>query len=163
MIPSHARFLEAIQERKKVSVRFYSAPDSGVVDRICAPLDYGPGGEFKDGLNRYWLWDYAGATDTHTLGLVPQQIVELQVLGEVFDPAEFGAGPWQWAIPREWSSKAPVSEAPAAVSATGQGAEPATTDQGEAAPLTVVAQTAAGPVQRFETAPAGEGMNSSAR
>jgi Hsp20/alpha crystallin family len=58
MIPNHTRFIEAIHAKKKVCVRFYSQADSGVLDRVCAPMDYGPGGEFKDGLNRYWLWDY---------------------------------------------------------------------------------------------------------
>ena len=90
MIPNHARFTAAIQDKKKVCVRFYSKPDSDVLDRVCAPMDYGPGVETTDGLNRYWLWDYASTTGNHTLGLLPQQIVDLQVLGEVFDPADFG-------------------------------------------------------------------------
>ena len=90
MIPNHAQFLAAIQEKKKVCVRFYSKPDSGVLDRICAPMSYGPG-ELLDGLNRYWVWDYASDAGSHTLGLVSPQIVDLQVLGEVFDPAEFAS------------------------------------------------------------------------
>jgi hypothetical protein len=92
MIPNHARFIEAIKEKKEVSVRFYSKADNGVLDRICAPMDYGPGGENHDGLNRYWLWDYASNTGSHTRGLLPQQIVDLQVLGEVFDPVQFSIG-----------------------------------------------------------------------
>ena len=51
MIPNHTQFTAAIQERKKVFVRFYSKPGSGVLDRVCAPMDYGPG-ENPDGLNR---------------------------------------------------------------------------------------------------------------
>jgi hypothetical protein len=47
----------------------------------------------KDNLNRYWVWDYAGNAHPHTLGLVPPQIVELQVLGEVFDPAQLTGEP----------------------------------------------------------------------
>jgi len=77
--------MEAITNKKKVSVRFYSKPDNGVLDRICAPISYGPG-DNSDGLNRYWLWDYESLTNDHSLGLVPQQIVELQVLGEACDP-----------------------------------------------------------------------------
>jgi hypothetical protein len=104
MIPNHPRFVEAINEKKKVSVSFYSTADSGVLDRVCAPMDYGPGGGNPDGLNRYWLWDYSGTTATHTLGLLPQQIVDLRVLGELFDPAAFGIKPWPWAIPRNWGT-----------------------------------------------------------
>lgn len=87
MIPNHAGFLEAVRDHRKVAVRFYSAADSGLLDRICAPLSYGPAADSKDGLNRYWLWDYAGNPNAGKLGLVPQQIVDLQVLGETFDPA----------------------------------------------------------------------------
>ena len=90
MIPKHDQFIAAMNEKKKICVRFYSKPDSGVLDRVCAPMDYGPGSACQDGLNRYWLWDYASTTGNHTLGLLPQQIVDLQVLGEVFDPADFG-------------------------------------------------------------------------
>jgi hypothetical protein len=93
MIPNHAQFLSAIQEHKKVWVRFYSAADSGVLDRVCAPMDYGPGRGIEDGLNRYWLWDYASSTGSHHLGLLPQQIVELRMLGDVFDPASFASEP----------------------------------------------------------------------
>lgn len=91
MIANHTQFTAAIQDRKKVCVRFYSKPDSGVLDRVCAPMDYGPG-ENLDGLNRYWLWDYVNETGSHRIGLVPQQILDLQVLGTVFDPSEFTLG-----------------------------------------------------------------------
>ena len=79
MIPNHKEFIEAIKEKSKVCLRFYSKADSGVLDHICAPMGYGPGGELNDGLNRYWLWDYSTTTGSHALGLVPQQIVDLQV------------------------------------------------------------------------------------
>lgn len=102
MIPNHTQFIAAIQDKRKVYVRFYSQPDSGVLDRVCAPVDYGPG-RIKDGLNRYWLWDYANDVGLRPLGLVPQQILDLQVLGEVFDPTEFilGTSPVPVAPPEE--------------------------------------------------------------
>jgi len=69
-------------------------------------MDYGPGGEMADGLNRYWLWDYTSNTGIHILGLMPQQIVDLQVLGEEFNPADFGDRPSPWIIPRPWATPA---------------------------------------------------------
>ena len=103
MIQNHSWFIDAINEKKKVRVRFYSIADSGVLDRVCAPMDYGPGSEPADGLHRYWLWNYTSNTETHILGLAPQEIVDLQVLNEVFNPADFGIHPWPWSIPRAWS------------------------------------------------------------
>jgi hypothetical protein len=92
MIPNHEQFLTAIKDHKKVNVRFYSKPDSGLLDRVCVPMDYGAG-ENPDGLNRYWLWDDASESSDHKLGLVSQQIVEMSILGEVFDPAQFVVPP----------------------------------------------------------------------
>jgi hypothetical protein len=104
MIQNHPLFISALHEKKKVRVRFYSEADSGVLDRVCAPMDYGPGNEVKDTLNRYWLWDYARHNGSHVVGLVPKEVLELQVLGEGFGLAEFGSARWPWSIPRDWGS-----------------------------------------------------------
>ena len=113
MIPKHAQFIEAIKDKKKVSVRFYSHADGGVLDRICAPMNYGPG-ELHDGLNRYWFWDYLSNTATHTpLGLVPKQIEDLQVLGELFDPTEFTTTPLLVSVPPTGGLPAAIAIPPA--------------------------------------------------
>ncbi|SPE61552.1 conserved hypothetical protein [Verrucomicrobia bacterium] len=104
MIPNHKQFIEAIVEKKKVCLRFYSKADSGVIDLVCAPLDYGPGAGIPDGVNRYSLWDYTSNNGSHTLSLRPEQVLDLRALGEIFDPAEFGVRPSPWSIPRDWSS-----------------------------------------------------------
>ncbi len=102
MLPNHPLFVEAILENKKVKVQYYSAPDSGVVDRTGAPLDYGPGaaGKAGDGMNRYWLLEYSNTSEARVVGLVPDQIVDLKVLGETFDPAALGVAAWPWAVAR---------------------------------------------------------------
>ena len=138
MIPNHKQFIEAIHEKKKVCVRFYSKADSGVLDRVCAPMDYGLGGEIKDELNRYWLWDCANNTGSHTLGLVPQQILDLQVLGEVFDPALLDVRPPQWSVPRDWGLPSHPMGAPIGVPTL----------------FAVAARTVGGQAQRPETTPA---------
>jgi len=104
MIPNHKQFIEAIKEKHKVCLRFYSKADSGVIDLVCAPMDYGLGAGIQDGVNRYWLWDYTSNTGSPALGLLPEQVLDIRVLGEVFDPAEFGDPPPAWSIPRDWSS-----------------------------------------------------------
>jgi hypothetical protein len=94
MIPNHPSFIEAIEERKKVSVRFYSNADHGVLIRVCAPVKYGPVPESKDGLNLYWFWNYASDSDSHILSLASEQILDLHVLGEIFDPKELPEAVW---------------------------------------------------------------------
>ena len=104
MIPNHKQFIEAIHAKKKVNVRFYSKADSGVVDLVCAPMDYGAVGEVQDGVNRYSLWDYSSNNGSHRLIFLSDQILDLSVLGTAFDPAEFSVPPPVWAIPRDWGS-----------------------------------------------------------
>ena len=102
MIPNHKQFIEAIQEKNKVCLRFYSKADSGVIDLVCAPTDYGPGAGTQDGVNRYWFWDYSSNSGSPTLGLLPEQVLDVRILGEVFDPAVVGAPSPTWSIPRDW-------------------------------------------------------------
>jgi hypothetical protein len=102
MIPNHKQFIEAIKEKKKVCLRFYSRADSAVIDLVCAPTDYGPGAGIQGGVNRYWLWDYTSNIGSPILGLLPQQVLDIRVLGEAFDPAELGARQPTWSIPRDW-------------------------------------------------------------
>lgn len=104
MIPNHKQFIEALQEKNKVCLRFYSKADSGVIDLVCAPLDYGPGAGIPDGINRYSLWDYTSNNGSHTLSFLPEQILDLSVLGQAFDPAEFPVPPTGWSIQRDWGS-----------------------------------------------------------
>ena len=102
MIPKHKEFIAAIKEKKKVSLRLYSKADSGVIDLVCAPLDYGPATEAPDGVNRYLLWDDTSNSGSHLLEMLPEQILDLSVLGAEFDPAGFAIPPHAWSIPRDW-------------------------------------------------------------
>jgi hypothetical protein len=69
---------------------------------------------------------------------VPQQILDLQVLGEVFDPAQLDVRPPQWSIPRDWGSPS----------------QPLDATIGAPAPFTVAARAVGGQAQRSETTPA---------
>jgi hypothetical protein len=109
MIPNHDQFIVGIQEKRKVCLRFYSKADTGVLDLVCAPLDYGLPAESPDGIKRYSLWDYTSSNGSHTLNLLPEQVLDIRLLGEHFDPAELGAPPATWSIPRNWGPPAPPS------------------------------------------------------
>ncbi len=124
MISNHTQFVAAIAELKQVNVRFYSVPDSGVVDRVCAPLDYGPGGGVPDGLNRYWLWNLTVGQGPQLLSLVPEQIESLDVLGGVFDPAQLDLAPLPWTIPRPWTTAAKPAPITAAASPSAPNSPP---------------------------------------
>lgn len=105
MIPNHEQFIKAIHDKTKVCVRFYSNADSQVVDLVCAPMDYGSETGTPGGVNRYSLWDYSSNNGTHTLSLLPEQILDLRALGEVFDPAQIEVRPANWVISRNWGTE----------------------------------------------------------
>ena len=89
MISHHDKFIAAIADRRKVAVRFFSKADNGMLGRVCAPLNYGPGEACPGGLDRYWFWNYMNVTGIYTLGLLPPQIMELSVLDETFTALDF--------------------------------------------------------------------------
>ena len=113
MIANHTQFLDAICGRKLIRIGFYSLPDAGTVNRECAPLDYGAEPGAKDGLNRYWIWDYANTAGANPLGLLPDQIVGVQVLGKEFEPEKLRLGERTWIMPRPWGTR-PEAPAPTA-------------------------------------------------
>jgi hypothetical protein len=99
------KFIQAIRDKRKVRVTFYSKEDGGLLTRKCAPMDYGPSRHAKQQNDRFHLWDYESDTERHSLQLNPEQISKLEVLDEIFDPSEFIT--WDttenpWFIPRDW-------------------------------------------------------------
>lgn len=86
-------------------MQVHSVADGGVVDRVCAPLDDRPGLAYQDGLNRHWSWDFTRDPASGTLGLVPRKIADMPMLGELFDPTQFGARREQRFTPRNRGSQ----------------------------------------------------------
>ena len=66
-------------------------------------MDYGPSRKFKDGIDRYHLWDYDSDNGPHTLSLPDNQISKIEVMDDSFDPKEFVTWPENWIIPRNWA------------------------------------------------------------
>jgi len=142
MLPNHDQFIKAIQDRKKVCVQFFSRPDNAVLDRVCAPVDYGPGTGPADGLNRYVFLNYTDKTGAPLLSLVPQQITALQVLGDTFDPSAIPSPVTPWSVPREWGCAAPDDKQIASiVASTDISAIKASTPSAPSAPATAPAVT----------------------
>jgi hypothetical protein len=95
-------FIQAIHDRKKVRLTFFSQEDRCHLTRVCAPMDFGPGRKIHDGIDRFWVWDYESDTGKHTLPLRHERIQTMTVLDDVFDPAEFVTWTPAWIVPRDW-------------------------------------------------------------
>lgn len=96
------KFIQAIHDKNKLKVVFFSKEDNSLLTRICAPMDYGIGTRIKDSIPRFYLWDYTSDTKSHTLPLKMEQIKSIEVLDEIFDPAGFVKWSPNWIIPRDW-------------------------------------------------------------
>ena len=99
------KFTKAIHNRNKIRLTFYSKDDGMNTTRKCAPMDYALSRRYKDGLIRFHLWDYESDTQNHNLDLLPENIKNMEVLSETFDPREFVTWNTQtspWSIKRDW-------------------------------------------------------------
>lgn len=98
-------FIGAIHSKRQVRLTFYSQEDGHNLVRRCAPMDYGPSRRAVDKSNRFHLWDFDSDERGHTLSLHRNQVVQIEVLDERFDPATFVS--WDttanpWFIERDW-------------------------------------------------------------
>lgn len=83
---------------------FYSKEDAEVIERTRAPMDYGPSRRAQEKNDRFHFWDYDSDRERHTLSLPPEQVTQIRVLDEGFDPSEFVTWRPQWFIPRDWGA-----------------------------------------------------------
>lgn len=96
---------KAINEKRLVEVTFNSF-EKGEITRKCVPFDIGPSKRCKDGKDRFHFWDLECPTgENHNLSILPEQILNLNLSEEVFDPADYVT--WEkieWHVPRDWGS-----------------------------------------------------------
>ena len=95
-------FVGAIRSKKKTRLTFHSKEDGRVLTRVCAPMDYGPSTRAHDKSDRFHSWDYESDTKRHTLSLLPEQMISIEVLEESFDPTEFVTWETNWIVKRDW-------------------------------------------------------------
>lgn len=95
-------FIAAIHSKNKVLLTFHSKEDNGTLVRTCAPMDFGPSSRAHDKSDRFHFWDYDSDKQRHTLSLLPEQVISIHVLGEMFNPAEFITWQPAWHVQRDW-------------------------------------------------------------
>lgn len=95
-------FIQAIHNRNKIELKFYSKEDGCELSRTCAPMDYGPSRRSKNKDDRYHFWDYDSDKRNHVLSLLPNQVNNIEVLPEKFDPVEFITWDTNWFVERDW-------------------------------------------------------------
>ena len=109
MHADHQLFLDAIASKRRLSVRFTpkKGPNAGrEMVRVCASLDFGPLRGSSDTEPRYQFWDLEGKRKPLNIPLLAEEILEMKLLEETFDPAAiitWAFKPNAWQIPRDWA------------------------------------------------------------
>lgn len=95
------QFIKAIHERKKVKIIFDSQ-EKGVITRICVPFDYGPSRKYNDSRERYHLYDLDSPDGHHNLAILPNQLLNIELLYETFEPSDYVRWIPNWFVKRDW-------------------------------------------------------------
>ncbi len=100
---NHEKFLQSIQDKKYLSVRFNSN-EKGDIERKCVPFDFGPNKKknSSDLSNRYHFWNISSPDGPHNLPLLPSQIISIELLDEQFEPGDYVTWVPNWTLKRDW-------------------------------------------------------------
>lgn len=96
------KFIDAIHNRSKIQLTFYSKEDDATITRLTAPMDFGPSRRAHDKSDRFHFWDYESDEKNHVLSLLPEAIESLMVIDQDFQPQEFVSWTPNWFIARDW-------------------------------------------------------------
>ncbi len=100
------KFLHAIDNKLKISITF-NAKKKGQITRECIPFDFGASQKI-DAINKiekYHIWDLNSPDGPHNLALNPDEVIEIEVLNENFDPADYVTWQPKWIYKRDWGNK----------------------------------------------------------
>ncbi|MFZ3053338.1 MAG: hypothetical protein WA099_08005 [Sulfuricurvum sp.] len=96
-------FLRGIHEKRYLFVDFVAKEDGQLRKRKCVPFDYGESRKYRDGKDRFHFYDLDSPDGKHNLSLLPEQIQKLDVLNDVFNPADYVTWtPINWIVKRNW-------------------------------------------------------------
>jgi len=95
-------FLEAIHLKRLLKIKFNSK-EKGIIERTCVPFDFGPSRRSKDGFDKFHLYDLDSPDGKHTLSILPEQLLEIELLNIEFNPADYITwSPINWFTKRDW-------------------------------------------------------------
>ena len=95
-------FLQAIHEKRLLSIDFIAKEDNLLRNRKCVPFDFGASRKFKDNSDRFHFLDLNSPDGKHNLSLLPTQIQRIELLDETFEPSKYITWTPNWIIDRDW-------------------------------------------------------------
>ncbi len=81
-------FTQAVKNRKKVILTYFSGQQFLYLTRLCVPVQFCASEEEKD-FKCYYFWDLEADVGERLLALKPSQITYMELSDESFDPADY--------------------------------------------------------------------------
>lgn len=101
MTPYYELFISSIHGKKIVKIRFESK-EKGIIERTCVPFDFGPSRKYKDGLDRFHLYDLDSPDGKHNLSILAEQLLNLEIQDILFAPEDYVNWVPKWFVKRDW-------------------------------------------------------------
>ncbi|MBS7563511.1 hypothetical protein KHS38_03755 [Mucilaginibacter sp. Bleaf8] len=98
---NHEIFIASIHSKNHLTICFDSI-EKGTITRTCIPFDYAVSKRYKDGAYRYHFYDLDSPEGSHTLSILPQQIITIDLMPAKFEPADYIRWIPKWNIARNW-------------------------------------------------------------
>ena len=95
-------FNQAIQTTKCIKISF-DFKEKGIINATAIPFDMGASSRYKDEKIRYYFYILDAENKKPNVAILPEQLLELEILEQSFDPAEYIT--WEkisWITKRDW-------------------------------------------------------------
>ena len=105
MHSDHETFVQAIRDKRRVKLTFFSDEEGCSQVKLCAPMDFEPHGIEGEETSRYYFWDFEKGTNGSPLILEPNHILSIQLQKDTFSPSEFVTWDLEelpWFLERDW-------------------------------------------------------------
>jgi hypothetical protein len=88
MLVDHDVFIQAVKNKKKVILTFFSGQQYLYLTRLCVPVQF-TSSEKGNSSKCYYFWDSEADVGERLLALKPSQITYMELSDETFDPADY--------------------------------------------------------------------------
>ena len=105
MHADHQVFLDALRDKRQLTISFFDKKENKDRTCTCAPLDFGPLRGQKEPAPHYQLWDMAPKKKPYNITVLPEDVKSMTVLDATFDPGAiitWNFKPKAWAVERDW-------------------------------------------------------------
>jgi hypothetical protein len=93
--------LKSIHKKQLVKVKFNSK-EKGIIERTCVPFDIGISRKYRSSDEWFHYYDLNSPSGEHNLPILPENLIEINILETGFDPKDYVYWKPNWFVSRNW-------------------------------------------------------------